>query len=213
MTLALWPTVGLLRQFPRTRKAVRARVFRTGHDYRQAFAQDLGWRAAVPPDEADHWYHEVFLRTLVDVLRRSAEPRPQVMELLHRLHGAGIRLAVLSDIGRVEDRLDALGLRPEIFDLCLCTETTGALKPSPRALLTIARHWNSPPHRLLAVGDRLDLDAPAAGAAGMEFIGLRSGTLPPWKARRGEPEQRVAGLNTWASATRMITEKTEAWSQ
>ena len=93
--------------------------------------------------------------------------RAGIIELLDWLTARGVRRGVLSDYP-AEHKLAALGLRSR-FDLVLSTvdPDIGEFKPHPRGFLVAAEKWGLPPEQVLYVGDRPEVDAVGAAAAGM----------------------------------------------
>ncbi|EST39230.1 hypothetical protein N566_03100 [Streptomycetaceae bacterium MP113-05] len=72
-------------------------------------------------------------------------------------------------------KLTRLGIRDR-FEVFLCSDELGCAKPDPAAFLAACDALRLPPGEVAYVGDRLDLDAEAAVAAGLAGIWLdRSG--------------------------------------
>jgi len=101
--------------------------------------------------------------------------RPGIAELLDYLRGRRIACGVFSDYP-AEDKLAALGIRDR-FELVLSAvdPDIGAFKPDPRGFVEAARKWNMPASDVLYVGDRADVDAAGALAAGMPCAVLTAG--------------------------------------
>lgn len=93
-----------------------------------------------------------------------------VSELLARLATAGIRTGVLSDYPAA-DKLRALKLDRH-FPLVLCSTDPeiAAFKPDPRGYRRACEHWGLAPDQVLFVGDRAEVDAAGARAAGMPCV-------------------------------------------
>ena len=94
--------------------------------------------------------------------------RPGAIELLRECRSRGLRLAALSDYP-AEAKLKALGMA-DLFDLVLCAQTpeVNIFKPHPRGLLVILERLGVNAAECLYVGDRIDVDAATAHAAGMD---------------------------------------------
>lgn len=199
MALSLWRSLGVLRHISGARRAVRQREFADGDALRGEFYRELGDRAGISQARAAEWYQEMFLPAFVALLDRHGTKRPELLKLLARLRTRGVRLAVVSDFPRVEDRLRALGIPPEAFDAVGSAEESGALKPWPRALLSVAAQWEMEPTKVLVVGDRQDLDGACAEAAGMAFLGVDNGV------HRGG---RGKGFVSWRAAAGTIATRT-----
>jgi HAD superfamily hydrolase (TIGR01549 family) len=107
------------------------------------------------------WLHE---RPLPHLHRYR---QPGAVELLDRLSAAGIRAGVFSDYPAVA-KLEALRLGDRFAPVLAATdENIHAFKPHPAGLLEACRIWNLSPSEVLYVGDRPEVDAAAASAAGM----------------------------------------------
>jgi HAD superfamily hydrolase (TIGR01509 family) len=104
--------------------------------------------------------------------------QPGLVEFLEACRARGLRLATLSDYP-AEAKLQALGLSG-YFDANLCAQAReiGAFKPSPRGLHVALGRLGVAPGEAVYVGDRADVDAPAAHAAGVACAILTDGTAP-----------------------------------
>jgi FMN phosphatase YigB (HAD superfamily) len=101
--------------------------------------------------------------------------------LLAELDRHDVRAGVLSDYP-AHAKLRALGLEGRFSPvLCATDSDIGAFKPSPRGFLRACAVWNLSPRDVLYVGDRVDVDAAGAAAAGMRCVII------------GRPRTRVPG--------------------
>jgi len=180
LTVALWRSIDVLRHLSAARRDLRARQFPSEEALREALFQELARRAEITPSSARAWYDHEFMEELGDMLANCATARPGLRDLLARLRGGGVKLAVVSDLGQVESRLRALGIDPDLFDDLISTEQHGVLKPSPKPLLALAQRWGLAPADIVVIGDRADLDGASAAAAGMPFFRVDNGAFPPW---------------------------------
>jgi HAD superfamily hydrolase (TIGR01549 family) len=103
--------------------------------------------------------------------------------LLDLLDRSGVRAGVLSDYP-AEPKLRAMGVDGRFAPvLCTSAPEVAALKPSPRGFLLACRSWRLSPGEVLFVGDRPDVDAAGASAAGMPCViiggGFRSSRQRP----------------------------------
>jgi HAD superfamily hydrolase (TIGR01549 family) len=90
--------------------------------------------------------------------------------LLDDLRRADVKAGILSDYP-VDSKLQALGLAERFSPvLCATDVEVGAFKPHPRGFLRACRIWRLPPADVLMVGDRVDVDAAGAAAAGMPCV-------------------------------------------
>jgi HAD superfamily hydrolase (TIGR01549 family) len=92
---------------------------------------------------------------------------PGVVECLQELRGAGIRIGALSDYPATA-KLTAMGLSA-FFDVVVCAQDSavGRLKPDPAGLLIVLARLEVRADQAVYVGDRPEIDARAARAAGM----------------------------------------------
>jgi FMN phosphatase YigB (HAD superfamily) len=127
-------------------------------------AQGLGRDAADVRSVVEEW---MFRRPL-PYLRFAA--RPGLDGLLSELARQGIRIGALSDYP-TDAKLEALGIR-RYFSIGLCTTdpSVNAFKPHPKGFLVACAHWGLAPHEVLYVGDRPEIDAAGAAAAGTRCI-------------------------------------------
>jgi phosphoglycolate phosphatase/putative hydrolase of the HAD superfamily len=93
--------------------------------------------------------------------------QPGALDLLRECRTRGLRLAALSDYP-AEAKLEALGMR-DLFDVILCAQApeVNVFKPHPRGLLVALERLGVSAAESLYIGDRADVDAAAALAAGV----------------------------------------------
>lgn len=112
----------------------------------------------------DEW---IFTRPLRHVRRFR---RAGLVPALAALERAGIQAGVFSDYP-TRAKVDALGLTRAIsVHVCATDAQVNAFKPHPRGFLTACELWRLSPHEVVYVGDRADVDAAGAAAAGMSSV-------------------------------------------
>ena len=104
-------------------------------------------------------------------LFKKIRPFPHVEETLGALKEGGLPLALLSDFPPAR-KLENMGLGG-FWDLVLCTEETGRLKPDPLPFELLAGELKIPAGRILYVGNSLAYDVRGAKRAGMRTALLR----------------------------------------
>jgi putative hydrolase of the HAD superfamily len=103
---------------------------------------------------------------------------PHAKELLDGLRAAKFKLGLLSDFPpRV--KLEKLGLSG-YWDVVLCSEDCGVLKPARRPFEELARALGCPPEQILYVGNSPRYDAEGAKRAGMKTA-LKTSLFAPGK--------------------------------
>lgn len=185
LALSIFSDVGLLRHLGPVRDSMRGRRFPSGAELSGAIYEELARRSGRGPAEVQRWYEGRFQPAFEGLLASFARVRPGLRGLLWNLRRRGIKIAVFSDFGRIEERLAALGLPADVFDSLAAAEDFGSLKPSGEPLLSLAREWGVETERLVVVGDRSDLDSGSAEAAGAAFLGVGKGRgFFPWEEAR-----------------------------
>lgn len=106
--------------------------------------------------------------------------RPGINQLVKELKEKGYRLAVLSDFGKVPERLRVLSIDTEPFELLLSSEELGGFKPSRCPFEKCLERLNLPPESVLMVGDRDDTDGEGAAEMGMPFLKVPGKTNAGW---------------------------------
>jgi putative hydrolase of the HAD superfamily len=110
--------------------------------------------------------------------------QPGIRQFVASCKARGLRLGVLSDYP-AEAKLRALGLG-DAFDAVVCTRGSevGVFKPHPRGLQVTREKLGTVAAETLYVGDRPEVDAAAARAAGMPCAivgqGPRAGARAGW---------------------------------
>jgi HAD superfamily hydrolase (TIGR01549 family) len=137
-----------------------------------------GMRAGVPSVEVERlvaeWMYRRPLKYLAYCKHRGVD------EFLAQLSQRGVRIGIFSDYP-VQDKLDAMGLTKFVsLMLCATDAEINALKPHPRGFQRACELWGLKPTEVLYVGDRVDVDAGGAAAAGMPCaLFARSGRGAP----------------------------------
>ena len=100
-----------------------------------------------------------------------------VRECLQIFRDSGIKLGILSDFPP-EKKIRNLGIA-DFFDVLLCSEIIGRLKPNPLPFITLARYMELPPEQILYVGNSVPYDI--IGAKG---VGMQTALILPGKKRK-----------------------------
>ena len=115
---------------------------------------------------------------------------PDLRETLREFRDSGIKLGVLSDLPP-ERKLENLGLSG-IWDVQLCSELSGGLKPNKTPFLVLAEKMCLPPERILYVGNSVSYDV-----LGSKNAGMKAALIVPslWRRRRsgGHPGGKRTG--------------------
>ncbi|GHV82878.1 phosphoglycolate phosphatase [Spirochaetia bacterium] len=105
---------------------------------------------------------------------------PNVMETLQIFKQNGIKLGLLSDFP-LEEKLKKLKMS-NFFDLELCSELSGALKPHIQPFNKLIEGLEIPPEKILYVGNSIRYDVEGSKKAGMSAALIWRKPLPPPKS-------------------------------
>jgi FMN phosphatase YigB (HAD superfamily) len=96
--------------------------------------------------------------------------RVGLRQAIEALEHAGIRVGVFSDYP-TEAKIEALRLTHAVsVQLCATDRDINAFKPHPRGFLMACERWGLSPPQVAYVGDRAEIDAVGAAAAGMRCL-------------------------------------------
>lgn len=158
-----WRTIRALQAFRHAHEELRAR----GDAVEDPGPEQLALAAAasgLPGEEiaaaVSHWMEQAPLAHLAPLRF------PGLVEFLRHVRGRGVRIGVFSDYPP-EAKLRALGVNG-LVDAALWAShpEVRALKPQPAGILAVLERLQVAPPEAVYVGDRPDVDVPAARAAG-----------------------------------------------
>jgi len=144
-------------------------------------------RAGLPVGEIEECVEEWIVRRPLKYLPHVV--RPGTLETMARLRDSGRRIGVFSDYPAAA-KLKAMRIDHLVSLIVEATEAdVNAFKPHPRGFLVAAERWGIAPREILYVGDRPDVDAVGAEAAGMHCVVVgRTGS-------RGQQERYLAATS------------------
>ena len=116
------------------------------------------------------WHRRVFLPTMVWLIDRHYSVRPEALQLLHLCRKRGLQTAVYSDYSMVREKLDALYIDANQFDLLVSSLELGDKKPSKACVEKVLQRLNATPETTLFVGDREEKDGESARRVGARFL-------------------------------------------
>ncbi len=126
------------------------------------------------PRIAAEWYHRIYMPTMIKMIRKYHHPRPEVMALVDECRERGICMAIYSDYGSVVEKLEALGIDPNLFELRISAPELGALKPSEPCARRVMEMLQAVPETTLFVGDREEKDGASARNVGARFLLIKN---------------------------------------
>lgn len=137
--------------------------------FRQLFSR-IAEKRGITAEKAEKWYRGIYMPSMCKVLTKRYHHKAGVPEILQQLRQQNIKTAVFSDYGYLDQRLKAVDINPEWFDLCVDAPALGGLKPCRESFLKIADMLHEAPEDILVIGDRDDTDGQGARNSGMQFL-------------------------------------------
>ncbi len=118
---------------------------------------------------------ERFVRVADEDMTRMATFYPESLPLLAAVRAAGYRIGIVTTKyrRRITQVLDKYG-EPDAVDVIVGGDSVKETKPSPEGLLLASELLGIPVGDIVYVGDN-EVDAKAAEAAGMDFVGVLTG--------------------------------------
>lgn len=133
-------------------------------EFRAREAAVVAERMGIGPAEARELMERYFYRD-IEELFSGIKPFRGLSAALDALSAAGLRLALLSDLPPAR-KLELMGLGGR-FEVALCSEDSGFLKPAPEPFAMLASALGLAKPRILYVGNSPRIDLAGAKAAGM----------------------------------------------
>lgn len=127
---------------------------------------------------AKKWFYEAYMPDTIKILQKHYHITPWVEEYIAGLKTKGIKVAVFSDYGFVEEKLNAIGFNLQWADYLFDAPSLGGLKPCKEAFIKVCATMNISPQHCLMVGDRDDTDGAGAKDAGMKFLKVEKSSKP-----------------------------------
>jgi len=170
MVARLWWCLPMLAAERLARRNMHYVQYASEEEFFEAFFVTMARGHWWGPRVAAAWYNDIYMPTMVRLIRKYHKPRPEAMALIEEGKAQGLQMAIYSDYGGVEEKLDALGIDPELFDLKVAAPTFGALKPAEPCARRLLELLNADPETTLFVGDREEKDGATAKNVGARFL-------------------------------------------
>lgn len=153
----------MLKRERSVRKELKGIYFGDGAKFEEAFFANFHRK------NAKKWFYEAYMPDTIKILQKHYHIAPWVENCITVLKNKGIKVAVFSDYGFVEEKLNAIGFNLQWADYLFDAPSLGGLKPCKEAFLEICRTMDVSPQNCIMVGDRDDTDGAGAKDAGMRF--------------------------------------------
>ena len=165
--------LALLKREREVRKELRGKHFESEEAFYDAFFARFN-----RPEFARNWYFEEYMPDMVAILRKHYRIAPWVEATMLELRTHGQKVAIFSDYGSVQGKLEAIGFRLSWADYLFEAPALGGLKPCKKSFVKICKEMQLQPSDCLMVGDRTDTDGEGARSVGMGFEFVRKAARP-----------------------------------
>lgn len=145
------------------RKALRKISITT--NFQQAQAEEMGKRLHCTPEEAISYLDKIVYKGLMKYFIHIP-PCSGSVDFVKTLKDKGYKIGILSDFPP-EQKGDIWGIK-EMCDICLGTESTGALKPSSIPFTALCEKLQLKPEQVLYIGNSHKYDVIGASKIGMK---------------------------------------------
>ena len=165
--------LALLKREREVRKELRGKHFESEEAFYDAFFARFD-----RPELTRNWYFEEYMPDMVAILRKHYRIAPWVETTMLELRTHGRKVAVFSDYGCVQKKLEAIGFRLSWADYLFEAPALGGLKPCKKSFVKICKEMQLQPSDCLMVGDRTDTDGKGARSVGMAFKLVKNTARP-----------------------------------
>ena len=135
----------------------------------QTYNEQLAHRMGCSPLQAKEWYEQCYMPLMVKLIGKYQPLGEWVLPFVQDCQHKGIKMVVLSDYGFVNEKLQALGLEPSLFDWVVSAPELGGLKPAAELMHHVAERMGVAVEDCLVIGDREDTDGEMARHCGAQF--------------------------------------------
>lgn len=131
-------------------------------------------KKSLTPEKARRWYQDKYMPLQVTLLHMYFQLRPLAVELLEALKARGLKVILYSDYGHEVEKVQALGIPVELFDVIVSAAKMGGLKPCRQSMERLMSQYDLQPETTLYVGDREDTDGESARPFGIHFHNVKA---------------------------------------
>lgn len=177
----------------KARKALAGVAFKSEKEFYDRFFSLIAKYSLCSEQKAEKWYREQYMHDFVEILRKHFHARKGLNEMVEALKDKGFKVVVFSDYGSVPQKMEALGIRTELFNALLDGPSLGGLKPCKKSFEKALAAVGAESSTTLMVGDRDDTDGEGARSVGMQFIRIFKSDCPSCQT---VPESDATGRNS-----------------
>ena len=152
------------------RKEIAGVYYGSEEAFYEAFFDKIAAKSKVSREHIRRWYFTRYIPRMVRLLAKHHHIYGWVPQVMQELRNKGIKIAIFSDYGCVEEKLQAVGFNTEWADYIFDVPSLGGIKPCRECFEKVARKLGLEPSQIMVVGDRDDTDGEGARRSGMPFL-------------------------------------------
>lgn len=156
----------------KTRASMKGLYIGAEH-FTHAYFDRLARGMHTSPAKAKQWYQERYMPLMVKLIGQYQPIGEWVMPFINECKERGVKMVVLSDYDFAQEKLQALGIDPQLFDWVVSAPELGGLKPAKELLIKVAQQMGVAAEQCLVIGDRQDTDGDMARATGAAFFPIQ----------------------------------------
>jgi HAD superfamily hydrolase (TIGR01549 family) len=156
----------------KTRASMKGLYIGTEH-FTPAYFDRLARGMHTSPAKAKQWYQERYMPLMVKLIGQYQPIGEWVMPFVLECKERGVKMVVLSDYDFAQEKLQALGIDPQLCDWVVSAPELGGLKPAAELLQLVAQQMGVAAEHCLVIGDRQDTDGDMARATGAAFFPIQ----------------------------------------
>ena len=164
------PHMFMLASERNSRRQLKGTFFGDADNFYRTLFNHISSHQNVPYMVARDWYFGTYLPLMVEILRKYYKAGAFVEPLLKALKEKGIKTVVFSDYRCINEKLTALGIDPDWFDIKEAAMDLGGLKPNKVLFQRLLEGIGTSAEETLMIGDREDTDGDGARSVGMRFV-------------------------------------------
>ncbi len=169
LTACLWWCLPVLAAERLSRRNMHYLQFTSEEEFYSHFfaMMSLGhlWTAGM----AAWWHRRIYMPLMVQLIGKTCKKRQEALDIIEACKARGLKMAIYSDYGCVEEKLRVLNIDSKQFELLISAPELGSLKPSEDCARQVLEMLGADPQTTLFVGDRWDTDGASAMAVGAKF--------------------------------------------
>lgn len=124
-------------------------------------------------EKVKQWFEMSYLPLMAKTIGKRHKVNKDVLSLVGYYRSHGSKLVLFSDYGHTREKLNALGIDENSFDIIVDGPMLGGLKPCKRSFERVLELADAKAENALMFGDRDDTDGIGCSLTGIEFVNVK----------------------------------------